>query len=75
LKAVYQLCDIVSECRCLKLLDQIKGINFSDYKINGDNLKKVICETSKTFKDKMECVEDKINEPETDSMNKNIRGV
>jgi hypothetical protein len=42
--------------------------------INGDNLKNLICETSRTFRNKKrEYLKGKINELETNNKNKNIR--
>jgi hypothetical protein len=42
--------------------------------INGDNLKNLRHETSRTFRNKKgEYLKDKINELETDNKNKNIR--
>jgi hypothetical protein len=42
--------------------------------INGDNLRNLVCEISRTFRNKKrEYLKDKINELETNNKNKNIR--
>jgi hypothetical protein len=44
--------------------------------MHGDNLNNIRCETSRTLSNKMrEHLKDKINDLETNSKNKNIRGL
>jgi hypothetical protein len=63
---------------CSKLIDQWKLAKLQWLQnashINGDNLKNLRCETSRTFRNKKrEYLKDKINELETNKKNKNIR--
>jgi hypothetical protein len=63
---------------CSKLIDQQKQSKLqwlqNSSQINGDNLKNLRCETSRTFRNKKrEYLKSKINELETNNKNKNIR--
>jgi hypothetical protein len=62
---------------CSKLIDQQKQAKLqwlqNPSQISGDNLQNLRWETSRTFRnEKREYLKDKINEPETDSRNKNV---
>jgi hypothetical protein len=65
---------------CSKLLDKRKQAKLQwlqdPCEINGDNLDNVRCEVSTYFRNKKrEYLKDKMNELETNSKNKNIRGL
>jgi hypothetical protein len=65
---------------CSKLIDQRKQAKLqwlqNPRQINGDNLKNLRRETSRTFRNKKrECLKGKINELKTNNKNKNIRNL
>jgi hypothetical protein len=65
-------------CECSKLIDQWKQAKLqwlqNPDQMNGENLKNLRSETSRTFRNKKrEYLKDRINELETNNKNKNIR--